>query len=391
MKLLLLTLDFPPGRGGIQTLLYSLCQNFHRSEPIVVTPGESEDGKFDVSQPFKIYRVGLFSYAGSKLAKPFLLLFILIKACAIFIGERIEVVLCGHVTVGMVGLLLRYLYGKPYIIYTHAMELANKSLLTTLVLQKADRVIAVSGYTKQLVTGFGVPSGRITKISHGADPEVKRDLDVNGVKRSRGLTGKKILLTVSRLEELYKGHDYVIRSLPLIKAKVPETHYVIVGEGWLKSYYQKLAENLGVIDDILFVGRVSDKELREWYGVCDVFVMVSRDSTIDGGAEGFGIVYLEANAYGKPVVGGRAGGVPDAIIDNVTGLLVDPEDEMDIAEGIVRLLANSGLARKLGEQGRERVLQDLTWTKVTEKVEKALLSTVEEDIALCERTGDVPV
>jgi len=139
------------------------------------------------------------------------------------------------------------------------------------------------------------------------------------------------------------------------------------------------------------VGRVSDKELREWYGVCDVFVMVSRDSTIDGGAEGFGIVYLEANAYGKPVVGGRAGGAPDAIVDNVTGLLVNPEDEMDIAEGIVRLLTNSGLARKLGEQGRERILKELTWSTVGEKLEKTLLSTVEEDVAPSHETSNVPV
>ena len=180
-----------------------------------------------------------------------------------------------------------------------------------------------------------------------------------------------------------KGHNYVIKSLPLIKAKVPEAHYVIVGEGWLKPYCQKLAEKLGVISDISFVGSVPDKELRKWYQICDIFVMVSRDSTIDGGAEGFGIVYLEANAYGKPVVGGRAGGVPDAIIDNVTGLLVNPENEMEITETIVKLLANPELAKKLGEQGRKRVLQDLSWEKVGGKVEKVLLSITGKDVALC--------
>lgn len=391
MKLLLLTLDFPPRVGGIQTLLYHICQNLHRFEPVVLAPQEAGDRKFDTFQPFRVHRVGLFSYRRSKLAKLFFVLSMFIKSFVVFLSERIDVVLCSHMTVGPVGLTLRYLYGTPYIVYTHAMELVNRTSMNTLVLRKADRVIAVSEYTRQLLSSFGVPFSRITRINHGANPEVKRDLDVNGVKRSRGLSGKKILLTVSRLEELYKGHDYVIRSLPLIKAKVPETHYVIVGEGWLKSYYQKLAENLGVIDDILFVGRVSDKELREWYGVCDVFVMVSRDSTIDGGAEGFGIVYLEANAYGKPVVGGRAGGAPDAIVDNVTGLLVNPEDEMDIAEGIVRLLTNSGLARKLGEQGRERILKELTWSTVGEKLEKTLLSTVEEDVAPSHETSNVPV
>lgn len=383
MKLLLLTLDFPPGIGGIQTLLYELCQNFHKFEPIVITPGKGEEEKFDVSQPFKVYRVGLFSYGGTKLSKLFLLILMFIKAFAIFVREKIDIVLCSHVTVAMVGLALRYLYGRPYITYTYAMELLNKSLMTTLVLHQADRVIVISEYTQSLVTNFGIPISRITNINPGTNLKVKRDLDVSGVKKSCGLTGKKILLSVSRLEELYKGYDYVIKSLPLIKAKVPETHHVIVGEGWLKPYYQKLAENMGVIDDISFVGRVPDKELRKWYEICDVFVMVSRDSTIDGGAEGFGIVYLEANAYGKPVVGGRAGGVPDAIIDNVTGLLVNPENEVEIAEAIVRLLTNPELAKKLGEQGRERILQDLTWSKVGEKVEKVLLSTIKEKIVSC--------
>jgi len=380
MKLLLLTLDFPPETGGIQTLLYELCQNFHKFEPIVIAPRKDEEEKFDVSQPFKIYRVGLFSYSGSRSAKLLFLPLMLIKAFTISLSQRIDVVLCGHVTVGIVGLTLKCLHSKPYIVYTHAMELVNKSSLTTLILQKADRVIAVSEYTKSLVTDFGVPISRITKINHGTNARAKRDLDVSSIKKSYGLTGKKILLSVSRLEELYKGHDYVIKSLPLIKAKIPEAHYVIVGEGWLKSYYQKLAEKLGVIDDISFVGRVPDKELRKWYQICDVFIMVSRDSTIDGGAEGFGIVYLEANAYGKPVVGGRAGGVPDAIIDNVTGLLVNPENEMEITETIVKLLANPELAKKLGEQGRKRILQDLSWKKVGEKAEKVLLSVIEQDI-----------
>jgi phosphatidylinositol alpha-1,6-mannosyltransferase len=383
MKLLLLTLDFPPETGGIQTLLYELCQNFHKFEPIVIAPKKGEEEKFDVSQSFKIYRVGLFSCSSSRIAKLLFLLLMLIKAFTILIRQRIDVVLCGHVTVGIVGLTLKRLHSKPYVIYTYAMELVNKSSLTTLVLQKADRVIVISEYTKKLVACFGVPISRITKINPGIDYKIKGDLDVGAFKKSYGLTGKKILLSVSRLQELYKGHDYVIKSLPLIKAKVPEAHYVIVGEGWLKSYYQKLAENLGIIDDISFAGRVPDKELRKWYQICDVFVMVSRDSTIDGGTEGFGIVYLEANAYGKPVVGGRAGGVTDAIIDNVIGLLVNPENKIEITEAIVKLLANPELAKKLGQQGRKRVLQNLSWEKVGEKVEKVLLSTVGKDVALC--------
>ena len=125
MKLLLLTLDFPPGIGGIQTLLYNLCQSFDRFEPIVVAPRKGEEEEFDTSQPFKIHRVGSFSCSSSRIVKLLFLLLMLIKAFAVSLLERIDVVLWNHVTARMLELVLRYLYGKPYIVCTQVIESVN--------------------------------------------------------------------------------------------------------------------------------------------------------------------------------------------------------------------------------------------------------------------------
>jgi phosphatidylinositol alpha-1,6-mannosyltransferase len=177
---------------------------------------------------------------------------------------------------------------------------------------------------------------------------------------------------VGRLVDAYKGHDMVIRALPLILAKTPDTEYVIVGDGPLRPYLERLAASLGVAPAVRFVGEASDDEVDAWYRACDVFVLASRESGVSGGAEGYGIVIVEASLRGKPVVGGRSGGIPDAVIDGETGLLVDPSDPADIAEAVTRLLTEHDLADRLGRGGRRRVLEDLSWPEYTQRFSRVL-------------------
>src|SRR5207253_10815502 len=123
-------------------------------------------------------------------------------------------------------------------------------------------------------------------------------------------------------------------------------------------------------------GRVTDQDLVALYTHCTAFVMVSRDRTTDGGAEGFGLVFLEANSYGKPVLGGNSGGIPDAVLDGTTGLLADPDSVISVAENAIRLLTNRKLAERLGRQGRDRVLRERTWSaagEVLKRVAKEIL------------------
>ena len=123
---------------------------------------------------------------------------------------------------------------------------------------------------------------------------------------------------------------------------------------------------------VRFVGQAADDEVDAWYHACDVFVLASREIGVSGGAEGYGIVFVEADLRGKPVVGGRSGGIPDAVIDGETGLLVDPIDPADIAEAVTRLLTEPDLAARLGRGGRRRAIEDLSWPEYTERFRRVL-------------------
>jgi len=173
-----------------------------------------------------------------------------------------------------------------------------------------------------------------------------------------------MLLSVARLAELYKGHDTLIRVLPLVRARCPGTRLRVAGDGPLREYLHRIAKSVGVDDAVEFLGEVADDSLPELYRTSDAFVLMSRESPSKGGAEGFGIVCLEAAACEKPVVAGRSGGLVDAVEDGVTGILVDPEDPAAVAEALIAVLSDSALAERMGQAGRERVLARFTWEKV---------------------------
>jgi phosphatidylinositol alpha-1,6-mannosyltransferase len=173
----------------------------------------------------------------------------------------------------------------------------------------------------------------------------------------------RVILTVGGLVSR-KGHDMVIRALPILREEVPDLTYLIVGDGPYREKLEELAKSLGVRDHVVFLGKVSEQDMPEMYALCDIFAMPSREQLDKCDVEGFGIVYLEANACGKPVIGGRTGGIPDAVIDGYTGFLVDPNDPRDIARTIQSLLTDKELAGKLADQGRSRVVNELSLTRM---------------------------
>jgi phosphatidylinositol alpha-1,6-mannosyltransferase len=153
---------------------------------------------------------------------------------------------------------------------------------------------------------------------------------------------------------------------------VPDVSYLIVGRGRCRVELEQLATALGVRDRVIFAGGVSNDDLPHVFALSDVFVMPSRQEL--KAVEGFGLVFLEAAACGKPVVGGRSGGIPDAIVDGVTGFLVHPTDHEDIARGLARLLTDEELATRLGQQGRRRVVEEFAWGRVASRVQEILQS-----------------
>ena len=196
-------------------------------------------------------------------------------------------------------------------------------------------------------------------ISPGIDPVPYLGVSIEDVEalRSRfNLIGKTILLTLARLQ-VRKGHDMVVRSLPAIVASVPNAHYLVVGKGD-SARLVTIASELGVCDRLTVIDYVPTENLPALFALCDVYVMVSRYDPETREVEGFGIVYLEAAACGKPSVAGNQGGCPDAVTDQQTGIIVDPTDVLAIERAVIRLLSNEEKSRRMGLAGRERVSKE---------------------------------
>lgn len=160
--------------------------------------------------------------------------------------------------------------------------------------------------------------------------------------------------------------------MPKILSVIPESHYLIVGDGPYKEELLKIVDQLDLNANVTFAGPKPHCEIADYFALCDVFAMVSRDTSkkgeLTGFGESFGIVYLEANSFGKPVVAGRSGGVPDAVLHGQTGLLVDPYSPVEATEAILYLLCNPDQAKRLGETGKKRALTEFTGKVAAEKL-----------------------
>jgi phosphatidyl-myo-inositol dimannoside synthase len=366
-SVLVVTLDFPPRVGGIQILVHRLALSLPKYRAIVVAPSAPGAGAFDAALPFPVIRVRP-DPSGSRVRKLVCLLRMLERSVTAAWRTRPRILLCSHVIVAPIGWAIRGLLGVPYVVYVHADELVRLGSLRTRVLRAADHVIADSRYSKDLAVQAGVTSERIAVIGQGADtaPDATPEPGVS----------PPTILSVARMDELYKGQDVLIRSLPMVRARIPGVRLVLMGEGIFRSYLERLARSLGMSDRVIFTGRVPDAERDRWLSACDVFAMPSRVHALDGAGEGFGIAYLEAGAHGKPALAGRIGGSLDSVVDDVTGLLVDPQSVHEVADGLLRLLTDHDLARRLGEAGRQRVATELSWAQAGRRVEAVFLEVV---------------
>lgn len=288
--------------------------------------------------------------------------------------ERPRLVQLATCSEGYIGLGLRRTLDLPFIVYAHGNEIlaAQNTAWKRPVqaLRAAQCVIANSRFTAQLLARCGVAEVRIRVVHPGCDAMAFRPLA--GAQRLRDQLFPRAnvtwaLLTVANLVER-KGHDMVIKALARLAASLPGLGYVIVGAGPHQASLENLAAQSGITDRVAFAGLVPDERLPEYYAACDAFIMPSRMRPEHDDVEGFGIVFIEASACSRPIIAGRSGGIEDAVVDGVTGLLVQPEDVEEVAGAIARLASNPELARKFGQQGRARVLREFTWDQVGTKI-----------------------
>jgi phosphatidylinositol alpha-1,6-mannosyltransferase len=369
-RILLVTTDFPPFIGGIQQWTSQVASHLaERHDITVIAPAQKGDGAFDAGQPYRVVR---FPNRGPRPVSLAALALAVLRELA---RAKPDVVFFCHIFAAVTARGICRRFGVPYMVATYGMELQARRVQPYLrdTFAGSAGAITISRHTASLMQEKGAAPKRINLVGVGVPrellsaPPASLD-DFPELPRPSG----RVILTVARLDERYKGHDTMLGALPLIAARVPDVTYVVTGDGRYRQYYEDLATALGVRDRVVFTGKVGDAERLALYDRCDLFALISRVAA-DGGVEGFGIVFLEAAARCKPAVGGRSGGVLDAIVDGETGLLVDPTDIGAVADACVRLLEDRGLAASLGAAGRERVRTTYTWEHVAVQVEKVLL------------------
>lgn len=272
---------------------------------------------------------------------------------------RPAVVHCGRLLPeGIPAMLAAATARLPFMPWVHgeeinsALQSREHTLLLRLVLRRARLLVASSGNGRAVLETLGVHRDKVRVVYPGV--EAFRFATARPIRRADG----PIILTVGRLQRR-KGHDLILQALPDVLRRHPSLHHVIVGEGEERPRLEALARELGIAASVTFVGEVPQNELPGYFAGCDVFVMPNRVD--NGDFEGFGIVFLEAAAAGRPVIGGRSGGVPEAVEEGQTGLLVGGTDAAELARGLDVLLSDEQRRRRMGEAGRLRVEQRFTW------------------------------
>jgi len=373
-KSLLVTLDFPPQKGGIANYLGNLYSRLPSDKVVVMAPKQKGSEEYDRHVGYKIIRGHLLSFY---IWPRWLPLYFKVKR--LVKKEKIKMLHLSHVLpIGYIAYLLNRnkKLKLRYIVYCHgldvlrAQETPKKKERLIKILKNAAGIIANSEYTRSLIRNLGVPDDKILVVypCPAVQPS-KETIETYTTIAKYGLSGKRIILTVSRLVAR-KGIDKVIEVMPKIYEQFKDVMYVIVGDGPDIERLGKMSQERNLQNIVRFVGEVPDSELPKFYSIAEIFAMPSRQ--IGSDVEGFGIVYLEANLYGLPVIGGRSGGVPEAVIDQRTGLLVNPENTEEIYSAIRDLLSNPDWAKTLGENGRIRAENDFQWRKETEKLRRFL-------------------
>lgn len=375
MRVLMVASNFPPVIGGIQTYAYELARGLARrsTELVVVAPSSSGARQFDATSGVPTVRLPSIGddLALSGIAPLSLWLrrhrfdvaFATHWAPAFAVQEASR--LAGHEIGVFIAAHGKELLHKPLAKLPLAQEVYDR--IRSLALQRARGFFPVSRRTAQLLASTVVNATvDISVVSNGVDPEQFKPADASALRAA--LSGKNaggpVLLSVARLVTR-KGIDTALRALPELLRDWPNLTYVILGDGPDYSRLAQLSNELRVTRNVRFVAR-SAQPLADYYNACDIFVMPVREEP--GDIEGFGLVFLEAGACEKPVIGARAGGVPDAIIDGRTGLIVPPDDPAAVTKAVGSLLREPTRREALGRAARERILRESTWDHAAERI-----------------------
>ncbi|WP_428964407.1 glycosyltransferase family 4 protein [Micromonospora fluostatini] len=359
-RTLLITNDFPPRPGGIQSFVHNLALRQPSGSVVVYASTWGDAAKFDADQPFEVVR----ERTGMLLPTPV----VARRAARLAREYDCDTVLFGAAApLGLLAAGLRRRAGiRRAVALTHGHEVGWAALPgARSVLRRIGRGLDVTTYLGEYTRVrlaralHGVTD--LHRLAPGVDVATYHpDVDGGPVRVRLGLTGRPVVVCVSRLVPR-KGQDVLIRALPEIRRRVPDAALLVVGGGPYRGTLEQLARQHGVARDVVFTGSVPAAELPAHYAAGDVYAMPCRTRNRGLDVEGLGIVYLEASATGLPVVAGDSGGAPDAVRAGETGFVVRGDEVAQVADRVATLLADRDLARRFGAAGRAWVEREWRW------------------------------
>ena len=363
-RTLIATNDFPPRVGGIQRTLDSLCRELPPDRLSVIAPSCEGSQRFDASVPFEIVREHRrFVWPSPGVARRLEEAIDRTRADVVLFGDAFPLALMGSRLADR---------GTPSVVLAHGFDYWLSTVPVAHAVMKrmtapASRVAGCSEFISRRVR-TAVPHDVPVSVLHpGADVERFRpDLPTADLRERHALGDRPLIVCVSRLVPR-KGQDVLIKAMRSIQRRVPDAALLIVGSGPYEARLRALAEHAPT-RSVVFVGEVSEEDLPRYYAAADVFAMPCRTRLGGLEVEGWGNVFIEAAACGRPVVVGDSGGSREALVHGETGLLVDGADVDAVADAVASLLEDPAYAQQLGKAGRARVEREHTWRRVAERL-----------------------
>lgn len=370
MRVLWVTNDLPPRAGGIEVFIGNLLERVHPTTTVVLGPsGDGSATAHDARQPYRTVRM-----SGGVQPTP------AVRRRAVGLARQhdIEVVVLGAMwPLGELAPALHEHLGVPVVALSHGLEAGLSRVGGGRLIRRATRGLAavttISDWSERCLAAH-VRSDRIARVAPGVDAQRFRvDPSLGRVWRRRwGIPADATVVgCVSRLVAR-KGQDTLVDRWPELRHRHPDAWLVLVGEGPLEAQLTRRVERLGGSAQVVFAGRVADADLPGVYAAMDVFAMPCRDRWAGMDVEGLGIVYLEAQAAGLPVVAGRSGGAPETVLDGTTGTVVDGRDGAAVLAAIDRWIDDPAARRDAGRAGRQWVARQWSWTVTAERFTRVL-------------------
>jgi len=372
---LFVTNDFGPRAGGIETFVIGLIERRPFGQTIVYTSAQAGSDEYDKTWKSQFGVTVIRDRAKILLPTPR----VARNVARIIKESDIQVAAFGAAApLGLLSSSMKRAGVQKTVALTHGHEVWwAKVFPFNLVLRRigtsVDSLTYLGKFTQRAIARSlsQASAEKMVKIAPGIDVDHFSPQDSSQLRRDLRLENKRVIVSVGRLVHR-KGQDHLIQSLPEILKSVPDAHILMVGQGPYLSHLKKLVEELNVVDHVSFIGRIQYAQLPQYICAGDIFAMPSRSRFFGLEVEGLGIVYLEASACGLPVIAGSSGGAPDAVLEGVTGIVVDGENNNEIAAAAIKLLNDLEGAKAMGLAGREWIIENWRWQIWSERFNKLL-------------------